>query len=393
MPELDPAPARLFIRQLGLSQFRNYATLTLKMPAKHLVFVGPNGAGKTNLLEAVSLLSPGRGLRRSPAQDLASRSQETGGFALNILLEKHENDYVDETSIGIGMGSIVGENEGSRKLRINGANAQKQDQLLDYCRVTWLTPAMDGLFTGPAADRRRFLDRLVLAIEPNHARQSLNFEKAMRQRNRLLTDQHQDPRYFEAIEIQMAEAATAIAAARAETVALLTHASQALGDKDGFPVADLALEGHLENQITGTSASDVEEDYIRLLADERRIDQAAGRTRFGPHRSDLHVYFSTKNMPAALSSTGEQKALLSGLVLAHAQMVAQISGMAPILLLDEVGAHFDMARRIGLFAILDRLKGQALMTGTERQLFEGLDDRAAYFRVDDGGVHGEEMGS
>lgn len=372
------APQRVVLRKLKLTQFRNYGQASLAFPAKHLVFTGANGAGKTNLLEAISLLSPGRGMRRASAQDIAAVGSL--GFALHATLE---NDG-DETEIGLGAGALVAEPEGIKRLKIDGTKVTRQDALLDYCRITWLTPAMDGLFTGPAADRRRFLDRLVLAIEPSHGRQSLDFEKAMRARNRLLTDGVADRIFFEALETQMAETGTAIAAARAQTVTLLRSASQALGEDDGFPVADLQLDGVLETMIADHPASDVEDYYRAQLRDERHIDRAAGRTRIGPHRSDLTVYFAAKNMPAALSSTGEQKALLSGLVLSHAQLVAQISGMAPILLLDEVSAHFDVARRIALFAILDRLNGQAIMTGTEKSLFEGLGDRAAFFHVADG---------
>lgn len=373
-------PQRIVLRQLKLTQFRNYDQIALSFPDKHIVFTGANGAGKTNLLEAVSMLSPGRGMRRASALDIASIG--TLGFALHALLDSDG----DETMIGLGAGAIVREAEGIKRLKINGTKVTRQDELLDCCRVTWLTPAMDGLFTGPAADRRRFLDRLVLAIEPSHGRQSLDFEKAMRARNRLLSDGVQDEAYFNALEIQMAETGTAIAAARAQTVTLLQDASQNLGEGDGFPIAGLELDGTLEAMIAEQSASDVEAFYMQKLAQERHIDRAAGRTRIGPHRSDLIVTFAAKNMPAALSSTGEQKALLSGLVLSHAQMVAQISGMAPILLLDEVSAHFDTDRRIALFAVLDRLNGQAIMTGTEKTLFDGLGDRAAFYHVDQGQV-------
>ncbi|UVK55001.1 DNA replication/repair protein RecF [Mesorhizobium sp. AR02] len=372
-------PAQTHISKLTLTNFRNYATLTIDLAPGAVVFSGDNGAGKTNLLEAISFLTPGRGLRRAPYADVA-REGGDGGFALHARLDGPDGQ------IEIGTGISVGEGEGGRRVRINGATARSAEDMLEWLRVVWLTPAMDALFTGPAADRRRFLDRLVLAIDPGHGQRALDYEKAMRGRNRLLTEGSRDDRWFEAIETQMAETGVAIAAARAELVRLLAAMIDKLPDTGPFPQADISLSGDLETEVSTAPAVDVEERFRRTLAGGRDRDRAAGRTLEGPHRSDLLVRHRPKAMPAELCSTGEQKALLVGIVLSHARLTGEMSGMTPILLLDEIAAHLDGGRRAALFSILEELNCQAFMTGTDAALFSSLKGRAQFLTVDHGAV-------
>lgn len=368
--------------QLTLTDFRNYASLSVALERRMIVLTGDNGAGKTNLLEAISLLAPGRGLRRSAYAEIA-REAGSGTFAVNAQLV----GPFGEASIGTGVtGAEAGAGEAMRKVRINGAAARNADDLLDWLRVMWLTPSMDGLFTGPAADRRRFLDRLVLTVNTAHGRISLAYEKAMRDRNRLLTDGSRDWRWFAAVETQMAESATAIAAARVETVRLLASMMERLPDDGAFPKADLALAGSLETWLAERPAVEVEGSFRDLLAENRERDRAAGRALDGPHRSDLLVRHRPKDMPAELCSTGEQKALLIGIILSHARLVADMSGLTPVLLLDEVAAHLDATRRAALFAILEDLGGQVFMTGTDASLFSAIEDRAQFLTVDHGDV-------
>jgi DNA replication and repair protein RecF len=374
-------PAQNHISKLTLTNFRNYAALTIDLAPGAVVFSGDNGAGKTNLLEAISLLTPGRGLRRAPYVDVA-REGGDGGFALHARLDGPDGQV--EIGTGISGGDTAG--EGGRRVRINGASARSAEDMLEWLRVVWLTPAMDALFTGPAADRRRFLDRLVLAIDPGHGQRAIDYEKAMRGRNRLLTENSRDDRWFDAIETQMAETGVAIAAARAEMVRLLATMIDRLPDTGPFPRADIGLSGDLEAEIAAAPAVDVEERFRRTLAEGRERDRAAGRTLDGPHRSDLVVRHRPKAMPAELCSTGEQKALLVGIVLSHARLTGEMSGMTPILLLDEIAAHLDSRRRAALFSILEELNCQAFMTGTDAALFSSLQGRAQFLTVDHGTV-------
>ncbi|RUW24881.1 DNA replication/repair protein RecF [Mesorhizobium sp. M4B.F.Ca.ET.215.01.1.1] len=368
------------ISKLTLTNFRNYAALSIGLSPGAVVLSGDNGAGKTNLLEAISLLTPGRGLRRAPYADLA-REDGDGGFALHARIEGPEG----QAEIGTGIaGGDSGES--GRRVRINGAAARSSEDMLEWLRVVWLTPAMDGLFPGPAADRRRFLDRLVLAIDPGHGQRALDYEKAMRGRNRLLTEGSRDGSWFDAIETQMAETGVAIAAARAELARLLAAMIERLPSSGPFPQADISLDGDLENALGSAPAVDVEERFRRALADGRDRDRAAGRTLDGPHRSDLVVRHRPKAMPAELCSTGEQKALLVGIVVSHARLTGEMSGMTPILLLDEIAAHLDAGRRAALFSILEELNCQAFMTGTDAALFSSLEGRAQFLTVDHGTV-------
>jgi len=370
---------------LKLTAFRNYAQLSVTFQPKHVVLTGPNGAGKTNLMEAVSFLSPGRGLRRAQLSDVAKAGTENG-FAIHATLER------DGESYAIGTGTAFGE-AGQRRLRINGTNAKTADELLDLCRIIWLTPSMDGLFTGPASDRRRFLDRMVLAIDPAHGRRAADYEKAMRQRNRLLDEPAtgQTDAWLAATETQLAALGSAIIAARQELAGLLAGIIDARRDGDDpFPTATLALVGTMEEAAReGMAAGEIEDRLAADYRDGRYRDRAAGRTLSGPHRAEFAIRHTEKDMEAARCSTGEQKALLVGLVLAHASLTRTVSGMAPIMLLDEIAAHLDPARRAALFDRIDDVGGQAFMTGTDRALFDALADRAQHFRVENGALAAE----
>src|SRR5687767_946497 len=375
-----PAPARVALNALSLTDLRNYASLQFFFAAPLIVLTGPNGAGKTNLLEGISLLTPGRGLRRAAFQEI-SRHGGAGGWAVAATVARGG----EETRIGTGLApSTPGEAVG-RKMRINGAPASSAEAFLEYLRVLWLTPALDGLFTGPAGDRRRFLDRLVLTVDPGHGRRTRDFERLLTQRNRLL-EEGGAAEWLDAVEAQRAEKAVALALARAETVALLGARIAAAGDAAAFPAGQIVLSGEFDQAIAGHSAAEAELWYRGVLATGRAGDRAAGRTLAGPHRSDFDIVFAAKDMPAALSSTGEQKALLIGLILAHAELVAQVSGMAPVLLLDEIAAHLDPARRAALFARLAALGCQAFLTGTDPNLFAELPAEAARYDVADGKV-------
>ncbi|MBS3651109.1 DNA replication/repair protein RecF [Pseudaminobacter sp. 19-2017] len=373
-------PARVRLVRLRLAKFRNYESLDLAIEPRSAVFVGDNGAGKTNLLEAISMLSPGRGLRRA-AYDEIVRAGAQDGFAVHAVLE----GPFGAVEIGTGTaGSAPGES--GRRIRINGAPAKSADALLEWARVVWLTPSMDTLFTGPAAERRRFLDRLVLTIDPGHGQRALDYEKAMRSRNRLLAEASRDQAWFSAIEAQMAETGVAIAAARVELIRLLSAMIARMPAEGPFPQADTTLVGSLEEAIASSPASDVEEKFRERLAAERFRDQAAGRTLEGPHRSDLLVRHRPKAMEAQYCSTGEQKALLIGLVLSHARLSGDVSGQVPLVLLDEIAAHLDQQRRTALFDILEEIGCQAFMTGTEIGLFSSLTGRAQFFDVARGQV-------
>ena len=378
----------LWVERLTLTNFRNYAHITLDVGPEPQVLIGANGAGKTNLLEAVSLLAPGRGLRRAAFPELA-RGASDGTWAVAARVHTH-NGQVD---IGTGLLPPLAPGERSgRIVRIDGENAGGSGVLADYVEMVWLTPSMDGLFMGPGSERRRFLDRLILCFDSSYRARAGRFERAMQQRNRLLADGVRDPARLEGLELVMAETGTAIAAARAEAVAglgAITAERQARDPNSPFPWAGLAIEGSLEADLERLAAVEVEDAYAALLREMRERDRAAGRTLDGPHRSDLLVSHGPKELPARLCSTGEQKALLLGLVLAHAELVARrCEGVAPILLLDEITAHLDAVRRAALFDEILRLGAQAWMTGTDQQAFAALSKNTRFWRIDDGVLTG-----
>jgi len=378
--ERDPAPA-IYLSRLVVTHFRSYERAALALDGRPVVLTGPNGAGKTNLLEAISLLSPGRGLRGAPFTELGFRaSGETAarhGWAVAATLTRDG----DETVIGTGQEPSVGDVPRSRMVRIDGETQSSAGVLGDYLRVLWLTPAQDRLFMDGATGRRRFLDRLVMGFDPSHGTRANAFEKALRERNRLLSEDVRDAMWYAAIEEQMAEYGVAMAAARVETIARLKGAIEATAES-AFPKAVLALEGELESAVAnGTAATDAEDRYRALLEEMRPRDRGAGRTLDGPHRSDLLVRHAPKDMEAKACSTGEQKALLLGLMLANTRLLAHTTGTPPLLLLDEVAAHLDSDRRAALFDELCEMGIHAWMTGTDASLFSSLGARAQGFVV------------
>ena len=378
------SPAILALTRLTLTGFRNYAALRLEVHGSRVALAGANGAGKTNLLEAISLLSPGRGLRGAAYDEIA---MQDGSGAWAIAAEIVTGG--GPVSLGTGWSGQVEAGDGSgqgRVVIIDGQVQKSSGALGHHMRMLWLTPAMDRLFAGPASDRRRFLDRLVAAFDPEHGSRIQVFEKVMRERNLLLEEMRPDSVWLSSLEAHMAEAAVAIAAARLTALdALRLHIREARASS-AFPWGEVTVEGGIEALISRMPAVRAEDEYRRLLADSRGQDRGAGRTLSGPHRSDLKVLHGPKNMPAALCSTGEQKALLIGLILAQARAVKQESRIAPLLLLDEVAAHLDRERRQGLFDALAALGCQAWMTGTDAELFEGVGRDAAIFHVEDGTV-------
>ncbi len=352
-----------FLTSLRLVDFRSYAGLDIPLKNGPVVIYGPNGVGKTNLLEAISLLSPGRGLRRASMDSLARMDKETRApaWGINAILDSGER-------ISIGQ---VPEHPRRRTVKIDGKTATGP-QLAHLLAIMWLTPAQDRLFTGPAGDRRKFLDRFALTHNPQHGIASLRYEKARAERNRLLSDGIQDAGWYEALEADLAIQGTNITRARIETV---TRLQDAINARDSiFPKSILKLEGHIETLFAELqNFEDVEFAFREQLAATRITDMRAGRTLIGPHRMELSVTHAAKAMPAAQCSTGEQKALLIGLILAHAR--AQ-SHMQPILLLDEVAAHLDSARRAALAEELLDLGTQIFMTGTDAALFSDFAHRA-----------------
>lgn len=349
------------VAALRLSRFRSHHRSELLLDGRPVVLTGPNGAGKTNLLEAVSLLSPGRGLRRAGSDDLAQAGAGTGwriGAEIRGATAWHEIDT----------GAEPGQ---SRWLRVDG-KAAPQAALGRLAAMVWLTPAMDRLWQDAPEGRRRFLDRLALAFHPDHAETALAYEKALRERNRLLRDGIADPAWHGALESQMAQSGAALTATRRATLDRLARATQADGP---FPAADLALH---------CDTPDSPDDLAAALAAGRRADLAAGRSLTGPHRADLGAVWAARGMPAAQCSTGEQKALLISVMLAHARALAADRGTVPVMLFDELAAHLDAGRRAALYEALCRLGGQAFLTGTEPDLFAELGERAQWFSLSEG---------
>ncbi|MGE0420775.1 MAG: DNA replication/repair protein RecF [Reyranellaceae bacterium] len=379
----------MVIRQLRLTEFRNYSRLRLELDAAPVLLVGDNGAGKTNLLEAVSFLTPGRGLRRARLDEVGRRAREgesavAAPWAVAATLDLPEG----RVAIGTGLEALPaanGEGESTatrRAVRIDGRNASSQLALGQHVVAIWLTPQLDGLWTGGPGDRRRFLDRMVAAFDPNHASSVAAYEQAMRQRARLLGEGKLDPHWLNALEDTMARHGVALSVARLDLVARLDQAAR-LG-VGPFPRAALALAGEVEGWVAGMAALDAEDRLRERLAGQRRIDADSGTTSIGPHRCDLVVRHLDRDIPAAQGSTGEQKAVLVAIVLAHARLAAIARGRPPLLLLDEIAAHLDSTKRAALFDEIEALGSQAWMTGTDAELFSTLRGRAQFFRVASG---------
>ena len=348
----------LGLNTLKLAHFRSHLAASLHFDGRPVAIVGPNGAGKTNILEAVSLLSPGRGFRRAASEDMAHKPDQIG-WKIRAAITTSDRAHDIET---------MAEGAEARVVRIDGKIAT-QTAMGRLSRVLWLVPAMDRLWIEAAEGRRRFLDRMTLGFVPEHGEAVLAYEKAMRDRNRLLRDQVTDAHWYGALEAQMAAAGLVIAANRVLCLQRLSAAQ--CGAATSFPQADLALT-HPEGEP---------DDLAAALAGNRRRDMAAGRTLLGPHRTDMAAVFTAKSVPADQCSTGEQKALLISLILASARALALEGDVAPILLLDEVAAHLDQTRRAALFNELCAMGTQALMTGTEAALFDSLGTRGQYFEV------------
>jgi DNA replication and repair protein RecF len=380
-------PNALWVERLQLTNFRSYTSASVTTDAGPQVIVGANGSGKTNLLEALSLLSPGQGLRRVPFVDLA-RAVGDGGFA--VAARAHTLAGPADLGTGLVPGANSRGERTGRIVRIDGAAQSGSGILADYLEIVWVTPAMDGLFTGAASERRRFLDRLILCFDHGYRTIAGRFERAMTSRNRLLADGVRDNAQLSGFEQVMAETGIAVAAARLEAVAAMraiVEKRRARDPNSAFPWSAFRLEGTIEDDLSGMSAVEAEDLYAKTLRDTRERDRGAGRTLDGPHRSDLIVEHGPKALEARHSSTGEQKALLLGLVLAHAELLTERQeGAAPILLLDEITAHLDVHRRAALFDEILRLGAQAWMTGTDADAFSALAEKARFWGVNEGKI-------
>jgi DNA replication and repair protein RecF len=367
------------IDRLTLTNFRNYHAATLETDARPIALVGPNGAGKTNLLEAISFLSPGRGLRRATLEEVAFQEGD-GSWAVAAEVE----GALGLSTLGTGIEPAAEDGaQAARKYRIDREPVSSAVAFADHLRVVWLVPAMDTLFVGAPSERRRFVDRLTLAVDAEHASRVNALDRALRSRNRLLSEPQPDTHWLDAVEHETAELAVAVAAARAEAVRRLERVLADRRESD-FPPADIALDGWMEKLVATHPAVEIEERYRAVLRDGRSRDAAAGRTLDGPHLTELAVVYARKNIPAADASTGEQKALLIGLVLAQARLIAQMTGSTPVLLLDEVVAHLDPGRRAALHAELDQLGAQVWMTGADPALFAEIANTAAMIEVRSG---------
>jgi DNA replication and repair protein RecF len=367
------------VRRLTLNNFRNYHAASLETGAKTIVLVGPNGAGKTNLIEAISFFAPGRGLRRANLDEVAF-SEGDGSWAAAAEIE----GALGLATLGTGIERPLEDGAAAlRKCRIDREPVGSAAAFADHLRVVWLVPAMDTLFVGAPSERRRFLDRLALAVDAEHGSRVNALERSLRSRNRLLEEARPDAHWLDAVEHETAELAVAVAGQRVETVSRLDGV---LASRKGsaFPPAEIALDGWMEKLIPEHPAIEIEERYRAVLRDNRARDAAAGRTSDGPHLIDLKVTYAHKGIAAADASTGEQKALLIGLVLAHGRLIAEMTGFAPILLLDEIVAHLDPARRAALHVELAQLGGQVWMTGADPALFTEVGDDAMVIEVESG---------
>lgn len=374
-----------FIASLDLARFRCYDTLRIeRLPAGLIALTGPNGAGKTNILEAVSLLAPGRGLRGAEPTEIQGRNHapEGGGWAVSAEL----NTAFGPVRLGAGWSPETNR----RLLRIDGQPAKSRSAAAEFLSVVWLTPQMDRLFLDSAGARRKFFDRLVFAFDPGHAGRVTRYENATAQRSKLLREGGAEPAWLDALETQMAETGTAIAAARVDFLHRLRQSCDAAPPGSPFPRALPDLRGQIEESLNaGRKALAVEEDFRKTLRASRESDSRTGGAATGPHRTDLLVRHIEKDMEAAQCSTGEQKALLIGLILAHARLIRAERGSPPVLLLDEVAAHLDVERRAALFGILSALGGQCWMTGTDAALFSALPAAARRLRVSGASVSEE----
>jgi DNA replication and repair protein RecF len=373
---------RARVSSLQLTNFRSYRHAALETGDGPVLLTGPNGAGKTNLLEAISFLSPGRGLRRATLDDVAA-SEGDGSWAVSAEVD----GALGTVRLGTGIDAAAEGETTARRYRIDREKVNSAASFAHHLRVIWLIPEMDGLFLGPASERRRFLDRLVLAIDAEHSSRVSGLERALRSRNRLLEEISPDPRWLDAVEHEVAELGVAVAFARAEAVQRLKRQIESTRDPDSmFPSASLGLAGWLDEELLSAPAIEIEERYRANLRDGRSRDKATGRTMEGPHLSDLSVMHTEKGIPADRCSTGERKALLVGLILSHARLVSAMHGCAPLVLLDDVSAFLDETRRAALFEKLNTLGSQVWMTGVDLAAFSALGKKREHFIVAPGSV-------
>lgn len=361
------------LTELRLRNFRSYTEACLNgLASSFVVLTGPNGAGKTNILEAISLLSPGRGLRTADLGDLQNKGQ-TVPWVVSAKIET----YYGPVQIGTGKDP----EKNRRTVHIQGEVAKSQTELSEYCSCLWLTPQMDRLFIEASSARRKFLDRMVFSFDAGHAGRITRYENALAQRSRLLKDPAlANPSWLDALEVQLAETGVAIAAARHDFTERLQIVCNRRPDAS-FPRADLAVKGYLEDRLESMSALELEKNFLGELKRLRGDDAVLGGSSIGPHRSDFLVNYRLKQMPAQDCSTGEQKALLIGIILAHADLITAEKGSPPILLLDEVAAHLDPQRRRALYDLLGEIGGQVWMTGTEEEIFRGIPETATIIEV------------
>jgi DNA replication and repair protein RecF len=376
------AARRVGVTRLVLTNFRNYREVRLTLGTEPVVLTGPNGAGKTNLLEALSFLAPGRGLRGAKLTEIdrrlgSAREAADLGWAIAAVIATRAGTL----RVGTGRDGAASER---RVVRIDGEPARSQVALGERLGVVWLTPLMDRLFLEAPSGRRRFLDRLVFGFDPAHASRVNVYEQALRERSRLLRDGPADPVWLAALEEVMAQQGVAVAAGRRETVQRL---DRACAEAEGpFPRARLMLLGTIEGWLDAMPALAAEAEFASALAVNRQSDAQTGGAIIGPHRSDLAVELAEKGIAAEFASTGEQKALLISIVLAHSTLQRAIRGEPPLLLLDEIAAHLDAGRRAALFEALLRLDGQAWLTGTDEALFAPLRQRVQFLSVHDGNL-------
>ena len=364
------------LTHLRLKNFRSYADWAVSdISPDFVVLTGANGVGKTNILEAVSLFSPGKGMRSADFADLQNRVVPDGPWALSAQIATPYGAI----RIGTGRDPV----KEKRVVHIQGEPVKSQTQLAEYLACLWLTPQMDRLFIDAASSRRKFLDRMVFHFDSGHAGRMTRYENAMAQRSRLLKEGRGSDAWLDALEIQMAESGVAVAAARAQFVERLQAVCR-MRESEAFPVAMLALAGVLEGHIAHVPALQIEEEFRQRLRQSREEDSVYGGAAQGPHKTDFLVTYAAKSMPAAQCSTGEQKALLIGLVLAHADLIRMERGAPPILLLDEVAAHLDPHRRAVLYDVLARIGGQVWMTGTDAMLFEALANKGTHLYLSNG---------
>lgn len=368
------------LTQLDLTAFRNYAHTRLPdLAAGFVLLTGDNGAGKTNILEAISLLVPGKGMRSAALQDLQRKSDETSPpWAIHARVSTHEGP--------VDLGTGYDPAKDKRIIRINGRDNARQATLGSYLACLWLTPQMDKLFLEGTAARRKLLDRLVFSLDAGHLTRLNRFERLMGERSRLLKtgNNRQNAPWLDALEVQMAETATAIIAARTDTLSRLNHTARQQDSLRPFPPLYLQLLGDVESWLLSERALTVEDKIAQALAGARETDKFSGGAKYGPHRSDLQVFDAERQLPAHLCSTGEQKALLISLILAQAQLLLAETGRAPLLLLDEIAAHLDHTRREALYAHLRALGGQIWLTGTDADVYASVLADGQHFHIAQG---------